>query len=162
MLLRLPIAFFQFPKSARISIMNTGLKYIDTELDQMLKTKSDVKINFKNNIHLECDGLEWMAPYVKNGQLEIDGSQCADKDHQPLREYLEPTTLGPTTLEPTTLEAASEATTLEGTSNEPTTASDLSTDATATASATATPATAAPTIATGTTGAPVTKGKIGV
>jgi len=78
----------KFPKSASVSLYNTGLETIDSKLGN-LWGKSTENFGLGRNVHLKCENLNWMAKYVKcDYGLSIDGSRCADKGGQLLSEYL--------------------------------------------------------------------------
>jgi len=73
---------------ANIYLINTGLETVDKKIEGLLKQKPSFKIDISYNIHLKCDGIEWIAPYANSTQVKIEGARCTDKNNQLLDEYL--------------------------------------------------------------------------
>lgn len=80
--------FFQFPKLAWIDLSTTGLEYIDPKIADLLINVPDLTVNIYQSIHLKCENLAWMSKVECPQRMIIDGSKCADKNDQPLDQYL--------------------------------------------------------------------------
>jgi hypothetical protein len=79
----------KFPENAFISIRNTALQTIDITVDYLLDQRSSVTIDMRDNVHIQCKGLAWLAKYVLcSDRVKIEGTTCADKNGQLLSQYL--------------------------------------------------------------------------
>jgi len=82
----------RFPAEVSVSIKNTALENIDPTLGKLLDQKQKVTVDIGNNENLQCQKLDWMAPYVLDSKrISTTGAKCADLGGKSLNEYLEST-----------------------------------------------------------------------